>query len=229
MQVSPLAIKQGLSLPAGMDPQTQRLQVLEAAVAALQDQSFTRYAITGEVKIWMTGTAPAGWVFLTGSAVSRISYGRLFSVLGTSWGAGDGVNTFNLPDMRGRVPIGAGTGSGLTARTLGQLVGSETLTIAQLPSHSHGGATGTMNSNWSHGHTLGGTSQDSGTFMTSDWQGVAGHAGWGGHVGRIDGGAYLEYLTANATDINHTHNIAAEGGGQGHVQPSTVVNFIMKD
>jgi microcystin-dependent protein len=62
----------------------------------------------------------------------------LFSLLGTLYG-GDGRTTFGLPDMRGRIPIHAGTGPGLSARALGAKAGdeTETLTAPQLPSHTH--------------------------------------------------------------------------------------------
>lgn len=98
-------------------------------------------AITGEGRLWHTGTPPTGWLLCDGSAVSRSTYAALFAVIGTTFGAGNGTTTFNLPDFRGRAPIGVGTGSGLTARALADQVGVEsvTLTAAQsgLPEHTH--------------------------------------------------------------------------------------------
>ena len=64
--------------------------------------------LTGEIKMYGGASAPAGWLLCDGSAVSRTTYASLFAVLGTSYGAGDGSTTFNLPDGRGRVPVGAG-------------------------------------------------------------------------------------------------------------------------
>lgn len=85
------------------------------------------------------GGAPAGWLVCDGSAVSRTAYAALFAAIGTSWGGGDGSSTFNLPDSRGRAAIGAGQGAGLTARTVGQLVGAQThaLALSETPAHSH--------------------------------------------------------------------------------------------
>lgn len=83
--------------------------------------------------------APDGWLFCDGAAISRSAYADLFAVIGTTYGAGDGSTTFHLPDMRGRVPVGTGTGSGLTNRALGSTFGTEThqLTIGEMPTHNH--------------------------------------------------------------------------------------------
>lgn len=80
--------------------------------------------------------APAGFLLCDGSAVSRITWANLFSVCGTTYGAGDGSTTFNIPDKRGRGSIGSGTGIGLSARTRGAKFGAENET-APLPPHTH--------------------------------------------------------------------------------------------
>ena len=77
--------------------------------------------------------APTGWLLCQGQAVSRTTYAQLFSVIGTTYGSGDGSTTFNLPDMRGRVAVGSDANSpgaqcGETAHKLG---------ISEIPSHSH--------------------------------------------------------------------------------------------
>jgi microcystin-dependent protein len=74
-----------------------------------------------------------------GRPISRTTYAALFSVIGTAFGAGDLSTTFNLPDMRGRSPIGAGQGSGLANRVLATTGGEEnhTLSTAEMPSHTH--------------------------------------------------------------------------------------------
>ena len=59
--------------------------------------------------MWPTGTAPTGYLLCNGTAVSRTTYSDLFTVVGTTFGVGDGSTTFNLPDYRDRMPIGAGT------------------------------------------------------------------------------------------------------------------------
>jgi microcystin-dependent protein len=85
------------------------------------------------------GTVPDGYLLCNGAAVSRTTYARLFTAIGTAWGVGNGSTTFNVPDGRGRTMIGAGTGSGLTARTLGTSLGEEshTQTTDELVAHDH--------------------------------------------------------------------------------------------
>jgi microcystin-dependent protein len=95
----------------------------------------------GEIS-WFAGNfAPRGWAFCDGQLLAVSQNDALFSLLGTIYG-GDGRTTFGLPDLRGRVPMHAGTGPGLSPRRLGAKFGSEfvTLTQANLPNHSHTGA-----------------------------------------------------------------------------------------
>ena len=82
--------------------------------------------------------APRGWAYCDGQLLAVSQNDALFSLLGTIYG-GDGRTTYGLPDMRGRVPIHAGSGPGLSPRRLGAKAGSEneTLTVNQLPSHTH--------------------------------------------------------------------------------------------
>lgn len=63
----------------------------------------------GTLKPFAGAAAPTGWLLCDGTAVSRTTYADLFAALGTAYGVGDGASTFNLPDLRGRVPVGKGT------------------------------------------------------------------------------------------------------------------------
>lgn len=109
-------------------------------------------------------TAPSGFLLCDGNAVSRSVYSGLFAVIGTTFGAGDGSTTFNLPDLRGRIGVGldnlGGSDAGrlAAANTLGDSGGSEkvTLTGANMPSHDHGGTI-----------TSGGNKADFDTAVTS--------------------------------------------------------------
>lgn len=92
----------------------------------------------GEIRMFAGNFAPRGWAFCDGQLLAVSQNDALFSLLGTIYG-GDGRTTFGLPDMRGRIPIHAGQGPGLSNRRLGAKGGAEsvTLTVNQLPSHRH--------------------------------------------------------------------------------------------
>ena len=92
----------------------------------------------GEIRMFAGNFAPRGWAFCDGQLLAVSQNDALFSLLGTIYG-GDGRTTFGLPDMRGRIPIHAGSGPGLSDRRLGAKSGSETATVdvTQLPAHTH--------------------------------------------------------------------------------------------
>ena len=92
----------------------------------------------GEIRMFGGNFAPRGWAFCDGQLLPISSNSALFSLLGTTYG-GDGRTTFQLPDLRGRVPMHAGNGPGLSTRPLGSKAGAETTTlnVPQLPSHTH--------------------------------------------------------------------------------------------
>jgi microcystin-dependent protein len=92
----------------------------------------------GEIRMFAGNFAPQGWAYCDGQLLAVSQNDALFSLFGTIYG-GDGRTTFGLPDLRGRIPIHAGSGPGLTPRTLGSKSGAEnvTVTVNQLPSHTH--------------------------------------------------------------------------------------------
>lgn len=92
----------------------------------------------GEIRIFAGNFAPLGWAICDGSLLAIGSFDTLFNLIGTTYG-GDGQQTFALPDLRGRVPIHQGAGPGLSNRVIGERGGSETvtLTVGQLPTHTH--------------------------------------------------------------------------------------------
>jgi microcystin-dependent protein len=94
-------------------------------------------ANTGDIRVGMWTSAPAGWHLCDGASATTSGNAALFAVIGYAFG-GSGAN-FNLPDFRGRLPIGVGQGTNLSAYTLGQSSGTETvvLTVPQMPAHSH--------------------------------------------------------------------------------------------
>lgn len=161
--------------------------------AAFQTASAS-IAPVGSVKMWLTGSAPTGWLILDGSNISRTTYSDLFALWGTTFGTGDGSTTFGIPDMRQRIPIGK-TAAG-TLSTLGATTGSwdhthgpGTLTVA---SHTHGPGTLTV-----AGHT-----HDSGTLT------VAAHTHGPGTLA-VASHSHTLSVDTTFTDISHTHNTDA--------------------
>jgi microcystin-dependent protein len=102
----------------------------------------------GEIRIFGFNFAPQGWAMCAGQLLPISQNTALFSLLGTFYG-GDGITTFALPDLRGRVPMSLGQGPGLSNYYQGEVSGAEshTLLTSQMPGHSHGvvanGGTGT--------------------------------------------------------------------------------------
>jgi len=91
---------------------------------------------------------PVNWAFCAGQLQSIAQNNALFALIGTTYG-GDGQTTFGLPDLRGRTPMGQGQGPGLSSNVIGQVAGTENVTLlsTQMPQHVHSlaGATGTLN------------------------------------------------------------------------------------
>lgn len=208
---------------------------------------------SGSLLAFAGSVAPAGYLSCDGSAVNRITYASLFAAIGVIWGVGDGSTTFNVPDLRGRSLINEGTGTGLTARTLGQqAIGAEThaITGSQLPNHTHTGAAHTHDAPL-HSHTLAGTGfadltldaaagkiyarLDTGAGFTSTNFASAG----GGAEAAIEGSrVHLQGNTGNggftatggANSSLETGNPNSIGTGVAHniMQPSAVIKWIIK-
>lgn len=95
----------------------------------------------GEMRAFSGSTPPAGWKLCDGTPINRVLYSNLFSIIGTTYGGGDGETTFALPDTKGRTIVSPGESSatGHTAHTLGQMDGEEkhVVLLAELASHNH--------------------------------------------------------------------------------------------
>jgi len=91
-----------------------------------------------EIRMFAGNFNPRTWAFCSGQILSIATNTALFSLLGTTYG-GNGTTTFALPDLRGRVPVGTGTGPGLSNIQLGQVAGTPTVTLLQtnMPAHTH--------------------------------------------------------------------------------------------
>ncbi|MEZ4959287.1 MAG: tail fiber protein [Saprospiraceae bacterium] len=158
----------------------------------------------GEIKLFAGNFAPRGWAFCDGQLLPISQNTALFSILGTTYG-GDGRTTFALPDMRGRVPLHQGTGPGLSDYSLGQRGGTEsvTLTVLELPPHSH-----SLNANKQNGDT-----SDTPGSSLADTK-----------------GSDRDYMKSGEVDIQMSaKSIGSTGGGMPHEnrQPYLAINYII--
>lgn len=163
---------------------------------------------TGEIRIFAGSFAPRDWAFCDGSLIQISQNTALFSILGTTFG-GDGRNTFGLPNLQGRAPMHAGTGTSLTKRTFGARGGTATATFtdAQMPSHSHAEVAVPQSRRSSAGTTV-----------------PTNHA-----LGLIDDTQDI-YGDANNLVAMDSASITSIGGGSGsrsNMQPFLVVNYII--
>ena len=177
----------------------------------------------GDYKYSSTTSDVNNWLICDGRSLSRTQYADLFNVIGTSFGSIN-VNSFSLPDYRGRVPGAVGSGSGLTSRSMGVSVGAEThvLTVPEMPSHQH---TGTTDSSGDHSHSI----TDPGhthTYSGIQSQGVA--AGLDNAAENDPRPSETTSSSTTGISINsngaHTHTFTTQntGGGNAHnnMQPT---------
>jgi microcystin-dependent protein len=148
----------------------------------------------GEIRLFGFSRIPVGWLACDGSQQSISQYDVLYTLLGTTFG-GDGVNTFCVPDLRGRIPLHQGTGQGLTTRVMGELDGTETVTLinSQLPAHTH---TASVTNN-SAGTTTPGPTVVPGALTTTDTM-------------------YATDLTGATTFTLATNAVSTQGGSSPH-------------
>lgn len=208
------------------------VESLDSRVDALEASSG---GLIGEVRMWPAVSAPSKWMLCQGQAISRSTYAALFAVLGETYGTGNGSTTFNLPDFRGRAPVGAGQGSGLTYRALADSIGEEkhVLTSGENASHTHSGPSHTHamahnHTGPSHKHTMG---LGWGTTPGADSIGFFRRAGGYDWVPDTDmaGTGNTGASSAVNTGSGGTGNTGASGSGTAHnnIQPSLCINFII--
>ena len=182
----------------------------------------------GEIRLFAGTFNPRYWAFCNGQLLSISSNTALFSILGTTYG-GNGTTNFAVPDFRGRVAVGTGTGIGLSNVQLGQMSGTETVTLlsTQLPAHTHtatagtgGSGTATLNAVVANGNTQ----SPSGNYLAgSRSASVASYIASGTTAAMNAGSITLSNITAGAPTIGIT------GGSQPHsnMQPYLGMNYVI--
>lgn len=189
----------------------------EAAEDEINDNLRPGLFIAGDLKATARAAAPEGWLMCEGQAISRSTYKTLFAAIGTTYGKGDGATTFNVPDLRGRVPVGVdGSAGRLSANdALGNAAGQE-----KLRKHSHSVAFNTSTESGFHTHPL--------PFFTETR-----HEGSGFAYSAVAPGA----AATNSGNQSSTHVHAVVGGtsqtGQGaedemQMPPYQVVSWMVK-
>lgn len=159
--------------------------------------------LIGQIMMVAFNFTPKGWAMCNGQLLSVSQYSALFSLLGTAYG-GDGVTTFALPNLQGRVPIHMGHGAGLSNYEIGQQAGFEqvTLTVADMPHHSHALAASSI---------FGELAEPNNNFIAPTT--TRGNGGFSESANTVMAGA----------------SIVPAGGNQPHsnIQPYLTVNFII--
>ena len=177
------------------------------------------------------------WLLCDGSAVSRATYSDLYNVIGVTYGSGNGVDTFNVPDFRFRFPLG---GNGSSSSLVSGGASTHTIAVAELPTHTHDQGTLATASNGAHTHAI--------TDPGHNHGGSTGTAAFGsgsltmtttGGSGSVTG-THSHSIATDFTGItiqsvgNHTHTISGVTGSIGSNQafsmmpPYQTINYIIR-
>tara|TARA_R110000744_G_scaffold293186_3_gene403620 strand:- start:928 stop:1674 length:747 start_codon:yes stop_codon:yes gene_type:complete len=179
-------------------------KILDGAVTAakLDSAAISVLMPTGSIMSFAGAAAPTGYLLCDGAAIARQAGGSntaLFTLLGTTYGAGNGVTTYNIPDLRGRVIAGHGgtllSGSAdAIGATNAHSTKTHTLSTAEMPAHTHGGLT-----NIDPFGGDGGSAHDPGIhYVTSNGAGtVSGSTGGGGAHNNVQPTFILNYIIKN--------------------------------
>jgi microcystin-dependent protein len=209
----------------------------------------------GSITAFAGSSAPSGYLLCDGSQLSRETYSSLFSVIGTTYGTGNGTTTFNIPNLKGRMPVGLDS-SQTEFNSLGLIGGAKqhTLTSNEMPSHTHTqdvhGHTATTAAAGTHSHSAGTDSQGSHSHTTALYNNTDAYASGtarnalhnslgnlnnyssnsaGSHSHTVfifDSGSHSHTVTVNNTTAVNQNT----GGGQPHnnLQPFITLNYIIK-
>ena len=184
--------------------------------------AFLGIAPTGTVLPFAGSVAPDGWALCDGSAINRNTYGSLFSVISTVYGTGDGVNTFNLPDMRGVFPRGSGTNGtsnyggvtghtpagGSTGNKGGQKTATNGLSIGASTAAAQTGTAGGQSLGTSNISLAGGSTDTSGAHQHTITSGNSVGIGTFTYERNATGNNAGAKPTTNAGEGSHSHGVS---------------------
>jgi microcystin-dependent protein len=178
--------------------------------------------LTGALLMWPTSTAPSGYLLCTGTAVSRTTYAALFAIIGTTFGAGDGSTTFNLPNYTNRFPYG--TTVGATGGSADAIVVSHTHTAGSSssvsdPGHNHGVA------DPGHAHNIAVSNSAGGS---GPWSVLTNPTYLAGTNAATTGIGIIANTTGIGVSTSTTVNATGASGTNANLPPYLGINFIIK-
>ena len=179
--------------------------------------------LTGALLMWPTGTAPSGYLLCTGTAVSRTTYAALFAVIGTTFGAGDGSTTFNLPNYTNRMPYGTTVGATGGSADAFLVSHTHTATVSD-PGHSHSASSSVTDPGHHHSTNVSNSGGGSGpwTVQTNPTYTIDTNTA-------TTGISVSTSVTGNTTGISVGNSTAGSGAGtNANLPPYLGINFIIK-
>lgn len=206
------------------------MDAIDALIVAKGAEIAAATTPAGTVTLTARTTAPTGWALCQGQELNRTTESVLFAAIGTTYGVGNGTTTFNVPDLKGRVPVGQDTGQ-VEFDSLNEKSGAKThtLTLAEIPVHNHG-----ITDPW-HNHGITDPSHLHGPAASANYCMSAPNFGGplGNDLGSVEAYAAttapaVTGITINGSPTGITINNAGSGSAHSNLQPYIVMHYMIK-